>query len=238
MSNYNIENGREAISIPYSIGVARGDFNHLSGIQKFGYNSDVGTSYETVWSGGGVYSYISTAGTATVTTSNTDDNNGTVEIQGLDANYDLQTVTATIAGSATTETFIRVFRVRMVTPGTGQTTNVGNITVTVDSTTAAYIPAGEGQTLQSVYTVPNGYRAYLLSISGGSEKEKEITMKLIARPSGESFNVKAYQNFRTTLDKQFNVHEVFTAKTDIELQVKADATTGVAGQFELLLERL
>lgn len=227
---------QQTISLPFGVGVTKGVFENLSGIQKFGYNSSVGATEETLWSGGGVYSYISTAGTATVTTSSSSDNNGTVEIQGLDANYNLQTVTATIAGSATTETFIRVFRVRMVTPGTGQTTNVGNITVTVDSTTAAYIPAGEGQTLQSVYTVPADKRAYLLKVVGGTEKEKEITLKLMARPNGESFNVKAYNTFRTTLDRTYMITEYFDEKTDIELRVSADADTGISGGFELLLE--
>jgi len=223
-------------AFPFGIGVARGAFPNLSGIQKFGYNPSVAATEETVWSAGGTYSYISTAGTAAVTTSSTDDNNGTVEIQGLDANYNLQTVTATIAGSATTETFIRVFRVRMLTPGTGQTTNVGNITVTVDSTTAAYIPAGEGQTLQAVYTVPADKRAYLLSVVSGTEKEKEITTKLIARPNGGSFNVKTYETARGRLERKYLINEVFDEKTDIELRVSADADTGISGGFELLLE--
>jgi len=236
MSDVNFGTNQDANVWPFGLSVARGVVPNMSGIQKFGYNSDIGSSEETVWSAGGTYSYISTAGTATVTTSDTDDNNGTVEIQGLDANYNLQTVTATIAGSATTETFIRVFRVRMVTPGAGQTTNVGNITVTVDSTTAAYIPAGEGQTLQSVYTVPAGKRAYLLSVVGGTEKDKEVTLKLIARPNGGSFNVKTYETYRTRLDRTYHINEVFDEKTDIELRASADAATGISGGFELLLE--
>ena len=232
----NIISSQRNVSFPFGIGVASSHYTNLGGIQKFGYNPSVGGTVETLWASGGTYAYISTAGTAAVTTSSTDDNNGTVEIQGLDANYNLQTVTATIAGSATTETFIRVFRVRMLTPGSGQTTNVGNITVTVDSTTAAYIPAGEGQTLQAVYTVPAGKRAYLLSVVGGTEKEKEITMKLVARPSGGSFNAKVYETYRTRLNRTYNINEVFDEKTDIELRVKADADTGVSGGFELLLE--
>jgi len=227
---------QKSLSVPFGVGVSKGVFEDLSGIQKFGYNSSVGATEETLWAAGGTYTYISTAGTATVTTSSSSDNNGTVEIQGLDANYNLQTVTATIAGSATTETFIRVFRVRMLTPGAGQTTNVGNITVTVDSTTAAYIPAGEGQTLQAIYTVPAGKTAYLLSVVSGTEKEKEITTKLIARPSGGSFNVKTYETSRGRMQRTYMINEAFGEKTDIEIRVSADADTGISGGFELLLE--
>ena len=224
------------MTFPFGIGVARGEYDKLSGIQKFGYNPGVGATDETVWSAGGVYAYISTAGTASVTTSSTDDNGGTVEIQGLDSDYNLQTVTATIAGSATVETFIRVFRVIMITPGTGQTTNVGNITVTVDSTTAGFITAGQGQSLQAVYTVPANYRAYLLSVVSGTEKEKEVTTKLLARPTGGSFNTKTYETSRGRMLRQYLINEVFDSKTDIELRVNADADTGISGGFELLLE--
>ena len=91
-------------NVPFGFAVQRGNVSNFTAINKFGYNSAVGTSYETIHDGNNLYTYISSAGTATVTSSDTSsDNNGTVEIQGLDANYNLQTVTATIGGSATTE---------------------------------------------------------------------------------------------------------------------------------------
>ena len=98
----------------------------------------MGSSFETIWDGNNTYSYPSSAGTATATSSDTDDNTGTVEIQGLDSNYDLATETLTIGGSAGSTSFIRVFRAVMKTANTG-TSNVGTISIIVSSTTVAQI---------------------------------------------------------------------------------------------------
>lgn len=235
----NIQNSNPTLPINFGMMIQRGDVEGLSGIQKFGYNSAVPTTFETVWDGSTNYDYISTAGTATVTSSNSaSDDGGTVEIQGLDANYNLQTVTATIGGSATTETFIRVFRVKMLTANTG-TSNVGTITVTVDSKSSAIISADRGQTLMCVYTVPANKRAYLLSLNMGTSKQKEVEIKLIVKDAtnGDVFNTKAYQTtFGVPFTRHYLIPEVFTEKTDIEIRAKADATTAVSAGFELILE--
>ena len=216
--------------------IARGLIRGASHINKFGYNSSVGATFETVWDGSNLYTYIGTAGTALVTSSNTsDDNNGTVEIQGLDANYNVQTVTATIGGSATTETFIRVFRVKMLTANTG-TSNVGTITVTVDSTAAAKISPTKGQTLMAVYTIPAGKKGYLLKLQGNLEKAKESEFQLMARPFGGAFNIKGkFGSSGDVVNYDYPVPLEFDEKTDIEIQVRAGATTAAGALFDLIL---
>ena len=216
--------------------IARGLIRGASHINKFGYNPDVGSNFETVWDGSNLYTYIGTAGTALVTSSNTsDDNNGTVEIQGLDANYNVQTVTATIGGSATTETFIRVFRVKMLTANTG-TSNVGTITVTVDSTAAAIISPTKGQTLMAVYTIPAGKKGYLLKLQGNLEKAKESEFQLMARPFGGAFNIKGkFGSSGDVVNYDYPVPLEFDEKTDIEIQVRAGATTAAGALFDIVL---
>ena len=216
--------------------IARGLIRGASHINKFGYNSSVGTNFETVWDGSNLYTYIGTAGTALVTSSNTsDDNNGTVEIQGLDANYNVQTVTATIGGSATTETFIRVFRVKMLTANTG-TSNVGTITVTVDSKSAAVISPAKGQTLMAVYTIPAGKKGYLLKLQGNLEKAKESEFQLMARPFGGAFNIKGkFGSSGDVINYDYPVPLEFDEKTDIEVQVRAGATTAAGALFDIIL---
>jgi hypothetical protein len=216
--------------------IARGLIRGASHINKFGYNSSVGATFETVWDGSNLYTYIGTAGTALVTSSNTsDDNNGTVEIQGLDANYNVQTVTATIGGSATTETFIRVFRVKMLTANTG-TSNVGTITVTVDSTAAAIISPTKGQTLMAVYTIPAGKKGYLLKLQGNLEKAKESEFQLMAKPFGGAFNIKGkFGSSGDVVNYDYPVPLEFDEKTDIEVQVRAGATTAAGALFDLIL---
>lgn len=235
---FQISNIREQLPFPFGIAVQKGLVEDYSGLQKFGYNPSVPTTFETICDASTNYVYPTSATTATVTSSDTDDNTGTVEIQGLDANYNLQTVIATIGGSATTETFIRVFRARMTTANTGSS-NVGTITVTVDSKTVAQILPTNGQTLMCVYTIPSNKRGYLISLNGGMSKQKEVEFKLLSKSitNGNVFNTKAYQStFGMPFTRHYLVPEVFEEKTDIEIRAKADATTAVSAGFELFLE--
>src|SRR6056300_1154911 len=124
---------------PFGLALQQGLVNRFSGIQKFGYNSSIGTSFETIWTNGsGLYVYPTTATTAVATSSDTaNDDEGTVHIFGLDENFDLADEVITIGGSASTTTFIRLHRAFMAT-ATTNSVNQGNITITVDSKTGAY----------------------------------------------------------------------------------------------------
>jgi hypothetical protein len=224
----------------FGVSIQRGDINNFSGIQKFGYNGSVGTSFETIWDGGGDYTFISSAGTATATSSDTDDNTGTVEIQGLDSNYDLATETLTIGGSASSTSFIRVFRAKMINANTGDA-NVGTITITVSSTTVAQIEPTYGQTLMSVYTVPRKYQAYLVQMDIGSSKdlENEIILRIKGIDNGNSWNTRSFLTTRGGfVEKNFAVPEIIGPKTDIEMRAKSSATSSVSSGFELILEKI
>ena len=235
----NIQNQTPRLVFPFGISVSRGLVEDFSGIQKFGYNSAVGTSFETIWDGGGDYTFITSAGTATATSSDTDDNTGTVEIQGLDSNYDLATETLTIGGSAGTTSFIRVFRAILKTANTGDT-NVGTITITVSSTTVAQIQPTYGQTLMAVYTVPRNHNAYLVQLDVGSSKdlENEIKFRIKSIDNGNAWNTRSFITTRGGFtEKNYHVPEIIVGKTDIEMRAKSSATSSVSGGFELFLEK-
>ena len=228
-------------NMPFGLGVQKGLVTNFSGVHKFGLNTAVGTSFETIWDGNNTYTYPSSAGTATVTSSDTaSDNTGTVEIQGLDSNYDLATETLTIGGSASTTSFIRVFRAIMKTANTG-TSNVGTITITVSSTTVAQIRPTYGQTLMAIYTIPRKYNGYILQLDIGSSKDLENEIRLITKEidNGNVFNTKSFITTRGGfMEKNYIVPVVLTEKTDIELIAKASATSAVSGGFELILEKV
>ena len=223
---------------PFGLAVQMGAINRFSGIQKFGYNDTVGTSFETVWTNGtGLYVYPTTASTAVATSSNTDDNGSTVHIFGLDSNFDLADEVISVGGSASTTSFIRMHRAFISSANTG-VVNQGDITVTVDSKTVAFISTGYGQTLQSVYTIPRNTIGYLMSFDVGTSKDLELEAKIMARPiNGNAFQTKAFTTLRGgAFRKEYNVPEVLTEKTDIEMRVKASATSSVSGGFELILQ--
>ena len=228
-------------NLPLGLSIQKGLVQNYTGVNKFGLNTAVGTSFETIWDGNNTYTYPSSAGTATATSSDTaSDNTGTVEIQGLDSNYDLATETITIGGSASTTSFIRVFRAVLKTANTG-TSNVGVISITVSSTTVAQIRAGYGQTLMCVYTVPRKHNAYLMQLDVGSSKDLENEIRFITKEidNGNVFNTKAFITTRGGfIEKNYAVPVVIPEKTDIELIAKASATSAVSGGFELFIEKV
>ena len=227
-------------SLPIGLAVQRGDVNNFSGVQKFGYNSSVGTSFETIWDGGGDYTFITSSGTATATSSDTDDNTGTIQIFGLDSNYDLAEETLTIGGSAGSVSFIRVFRALMKTANTGNA-NVGTITITVSSTTVAQILPTYGQTLMAIYTVPRKYQAYLVQLDVGSSKdlENEIKFRIKQIDNGNVWNTRSFITTRGGfVEKNYALPEIITAKTDIEMRAKSSATSSISGGFEIILEKV
>ena len=158
----------EAWELNVSRDKVRGAFHVI----KFGTNSDVDGSLETIWDAGGLYTYLTTAATVTVTSTDSDDSETgtgarTITVEGLDANYDLVSETLTVGGSAGTTEFLRVFRAFVATSGsTGS--NEGTISISSGATTLAQIRAvgsptasGLGQTFMSLYTVPAGYTGYI-----------------------------------------------------------------------------
>ena len=231
--------GQEVNNIPFGIPLALGRYTELSGVQKFGYNDAVGTSFETIWDGGNGYTFITTAGTCAVASTSTDDNGAVITVQGLDSNYDEVSEDITVGSTGSTE-FHRVNRAFVKTPGTGQTTNVGTVTMTVDSTSAAIIGAGNGQTLMAIYTIPRHCRGFLMAFNGGTSKNQEIEWRLLAQEIDDgAARTKAYETgIGNNFHRYFVVNELFQPKTDIYVEAKANATAAVSAGFELVLERI
>ena len=234
--------------IQRNIGIARGDYkDDLSSINKFGFNESVGTAYETIWEGSANYSYPATAGTVQLTADDSDDNGGTVKVQGLDANWDITQETLTIGGARSTQQFRRVYRMELLTANTG-TVNVDTINAIhtqADSTdtTVAYLSAGAGQTLMCVYTVPRNYRAYLTRVTATVEvKDRASRLRLLAKRNTDTeiFNVKGqWTSSGEKININYTVPLVFGEMTDIELRGKmGSVATAMGGEFDLILEKI
>lgn len=218
------------------LAIAIGEFKDTTAVTKFGYNGQVGTSWETIWDGNNVYTYIDTAGTAVVTSSNTSaDNGGTVKVYGVDANYDLVDETLTIGGAAGSVEFYRVFRAELVTANTGFA-NVGTLTVTVDSKSAAIIQPTNGQTLMCIYTVPRAVNAYLIQLDVGSSKDAENEIRVMIKKNGQVQNTKDFISIRGGfVTKPYSIPLHIPAESDIEIQAQSGATSAVSAGFELVL---
>lgn len=226
--------------IEYSEGVniARGLVRGTIPISKFGYNPAIpNNGFETVWDGSNVYTYSSTPAVATITSDDADDNGGTVEVQGLDTNYNQVTETLTIGGAPGSILFRRVFRATLLTANTG-TVNIGAVTVTVNSIAVAIISETRGQTLMAIYTIPAGYTGYLLQLDTGCRKDNEHEISFVVRSevAGSAWQTKSFLTTRGGFtEKNFKLPIAIPEKHDVEVQAKANATSAVSAGFELLL---
>jgi len=156
--------------MPYLLAVSMGLVDGASSVAKFGKNETT-TTGDDIWAGDGVYAFYPTNAQSmeivSANTNDTDQGTGawTAIVQGLDADlYQIQEY-VTMAGTtpvALTNTYRRVYRAVVLTCGS-EPNNVGTLTVRIASagTTAAVIPAGEGQTQQTSYTIPAGKTGYL-----------------------------------------------------------------------------
>lgn len=216
--------------------IARGRIQRTSGINRFAFIPTVGTNYETVWENGGTYAYPPSALAMTATSAaGASDAGVEITIIGLDANWRIQseTVTLNASGTATTiGTFIRINEVR-VSNGQAPT---GKISVTNSGITYAAISTEFGKSLSSVYTVPAGYKAYIVNGNLTIAKQKEVIAKLMVRPNGGIFTAEGIiGSSGAPFSKQWIVPIELPAKTDIEVRAKAGATTELSTAFEIIL---
>lgn len=219
-----------------NIPIAEGTVGGFSHINKFGYRDSFPNTFQTIWDGTTDYSYSSAANVTAVADNTSSDNSGTVEVQGLDQNYESATETLTIGGSASTTQFIRIFRARMVSANTGLT-NVDEIRIRNGSTDEAIIKAGAGQTLMALYTIPAGKTGYLLKINGSIDANNDALFRLYARPFGGAFNVRGqFGVFASGFNYDYPVPLKFEAKTDIQVKALSQNNVGGGATFDIILK--
>jgi hypothetical protein len=221
------------------VGAAAGSVVGDASIYKFGFNQEVQDSEETVWEVGGLYTYPTSAIPMTVTSSAAATDNGVqITVQGLDANYDEQSVTVTLAGAGTfttTETFLRVFRAFV----SGSQEPTGSITISNGGTTYAYVNS-DNQTLMCLWTVPAGHTAYLkqTDVTVHTEQNNKFgTVRLVSRePNGVFRTQDAFTVANDFIARTYSTVLTFPEKTDLEFRAiasSANANLQVSAIMEL-----
>jgi hypothetical protein len=224
-------------------------------VHKFGMNPDIDTAsgYETIWGGGGDYTGFSAAAqTVDVSSSSTADTSAgtgaqTIKVFGLDGSYNEVSEEITMNGTTavtSSNSYLRLNRVKVLTAGSGGE-NAGIITVgqTTSGDVFAAVPIGYNQTMICVYTVPNGYKAYVLEwgahLAGRSSATSIVRFK--SREEGGTFQVKEQsllQNGATTsIGRRYTAPKgPFCAGCDMFVEADTDANnTGISAYIDLVL---
>jgi hypothetical protein len=236
---------RVGTSEPFELQVARGQISFHKTIFKFGYNAVVGATKETIWEQGGLYAYPASATVMTISSSSTDDTAAgtgarTVEIFGLDADYNEINEVVTLNGQTavnTTKSYLRINRGIVRSAGSGGanagTLYAGTGTVTSGVPANIYLTIngdGDNQTLMALWTVPAGYTAFLtkMSLSTGTSTNTKalLNASLVARPYGEVFQIKERFTLTDGAHEQFYTYPLkFTEKTDLEMRAFSSSGT-------------
>ena len=228
-------------SFPYFLQVSRGLIDGHKRLFKFGHNPVIQDVEETIWDGGGLYTYPSSAVAMTVTSgAGATDNDVQVNVGGLDGDYNEVNETVTLAGSGTattTQTFLRVNRCFIA----GSTAPTDDVTVANGGTTYAQITNGENQTLMTVWTVPAGYTAYLLALDATAfteQNNKVATLRYLTRELNGVFRVKnKFDLFQAAFHQNYITPEPISEKTDIEFRAVATSSNAdlrVAASMDIL----
>ena len=237
---------------PFELQVARGQIMGHKTLFKFGINSDVGTSVETVWAQGGTYAYPASATVKKISSSSADDSSGgtgarTIAIFGLDANYNEISESVLLDGQTAVNTgnsYLRISRIYVTTAGSGATAagtiyaGTGTVTSGVPATIYGMIALTANQTQMAFWTVPAGYTLYLMGVfftSANSTANASTNFQLIQRPLGGVFRIQSSARTSGNGDFVFDLHTplAFTEKTDIEIRAVASAgTSNVSAEFE------
>ena len=170
-----IDNKPRVSSMPYLFDVAEGNVAGHEAWSKSGYNPNVGTTMETVWSYSTQYVFPAAAQQMEVVSSdNTKDiPAGTgalaVTIYYLDGNYVERSETVSLNGTTPVLTahnnLYRINGFRCTSIGTDDVP-AGNIELRTagGGTVYSYIPAGYTRARNIVYTVPDGKNLYITSV--------------------------------------------------------------------------
>jgi hypothetical protein len=236
---------------PFELQVARGQITWHEPVFKFGLNLDVGTSFETIWTGSTLYSYLSAASVLKISSASADDASGgtgarSVAIYGLDANYNEISESVLLDGQTSVNTgnsYLRITRMFVTTAGSGGTAagiiyaGTGTVTSGVPANIYAEILVGYNQTAMAVWTVPSGYTAYLSGytiLSGITTANTVFTGALFIRETGGVFRLQS--SIKTGSggghDHAFNTALRIPEKTDIELRA-ASSTAGASATGEM-----
>ena len=244
--------------------IAAGVISGTSHINKFGRNPDCDQAASatavnlrrSIWDSGiaGAVNWLAptVARIHQLKSTDTDDTSGgagarTVQIYGLDSNYNLFDETKTLDGTTNVPTSAFTMIYRMIVRSAGATGyNEGDIIVTADTdgTVTAKITSKNNQSLMTQFMVPIGMKGYMTNYSGTIKKlggvAKFADIFLMSMKFGEVWRIR--DSLSVAADGQnkfshpFDPHKVFQAKELIQLIANPSADgQDISGGYDLIL---
>jgi len=213
-------------------------------VTALGNNPDVdtGTVPEDIWSGGGLYPFMTAATSLELVSSDANDTSAgtgarTVLISGLDASYVEQSDTVTLNGTTAVDLprqYFRINQLMVLTAGSTES-NVGTITLRDDGggTTRGLIMPTNGISRQAVYTVPANHTLSIHSIFASLNRTTAVTKEVTIAFSFRSVAGVRRQTLEFSISSSGPYRHdgipgiVMAAKTDFSLRTTATSSNDV-----------
>jgi len=199
----------------YLYEVSKGNIPGHSILYLSGYDDDVDTTKNAIWSQNALYVYPTSAIPMNVSSSSAQDKPaGTgaynITIFGLDADYKQINETVTLNGQIavpTTNSYFRINKMNVNYAGSSET-NVGDIYIGTGTPVAGVLPviyyiisANKGESSVAVFTIPDDHTAFLYYLHIGTDTSKIIQFSMDVRCLESLTN----QAWRTVYYDQFSV---------------------------------
>ena len=239
----------------FMLSVPMGTISNMSSVNKFGQNASIASgSEEDIWDGsidyvfpsGATITHIRSAVNSATTQSST------IEVQGLDVNWDLVVQTKDLDGSnSTTEVALdtplrRIFRMKVLEDAVMDEDIWAGDDDFVVGDAKAIIQEGNNQTLMAIYTVPNGCTAYIVQVyasttesTGKEPKSTEIRLWVEDNVNSYAFQLKqalGIPKAGSMIIRKFEPYMKVTEKSDIKISAYCDSEIGnISAGFDLIL---
>lgn len=249
-------NGKPRVSsVPYLYDIAEGNITgHVSWVAS-GWNPNVGTTEEDLWSVGGVYVYPSAEmGMEVVSSDNTNDKAGgngvlTVRINYLNVALQEKETTVTLNGTTAVPTSVTdIYRVnffRAASVGSsGKAAGNINLRHLTDTPVYAQIEAGYTRARNIFYTVPAGKALYITSIAFSSALSTAVkAVRFTTRATYDNISelvltaglfFMSYHEvvlLNGSYTKELEIPTKFSAGVDLKVSAKSDSAGAVCGCY-------
>ena len=237
----------ENMSKDFFFEVAAGNVSGHSSYNAFGRNTNVGSTEEHLWEYGGTYTYSTTADIAQIASDSASDT-VTIDIVGLDTDWNEQTVSVTLTGTTPVTiapAFIRIFYFH----NSGGTNLVGNVSIVTSggtftagvpdtaSTVRGFMESDDNMSDMAMYTIPADKTGYIVFGKTSASSGKDVTVKFIGRAFGGVFMVKHVLDiYSANYDYFFKAPMKMPEKTDLEVRAMSGAAgTKVSAAFDIIL---
>lgn len=213
-----------------------------------GYNGDVDTGTEDIWSGGGGFPWPSAAAATKVNSgSNNDAAAGTgartIRIIGLDAGFQVLEETVTLNGTNDVNCvnqYFRILKAYVLTAGSGGV-NAGAISILQGVTLRAEIPTAMGRTQMAVFTAPLYPKVWMIKkiyAAAVNAVAGNVIVRLFTRKSGGAWQcrsiISVYGTTKSAQAYELESPIVLEPGEDVRLEATSGAdNTAVTGTLEL-----